>query len=99
MNLKTLAIATVAGTALLAASAAQADHARGYGYRHHDRHHVRHHRHVPHHVVVRPAPVYYYAPQPVYYYPPQPVYHAPPRPVIYGTIPFGDARVRIGLQF
>ncbi len=99
-----LALAVVAGTALLAASGAYArdDHFRGYGQRHHGH---QHYRHVPQRVFVRPAPVYYYAPEPVYYspqpvyYAPQPLYYAPPRPVIYGTLPLGDARVRIGVQF
>jgi hypothetical protein len=93
MLTKKIVLSALAGTALLAASAAQAhdDYRRGHGYGH------QHYRHVPHRVVVRPAPVYY-APAPVYY-PPQPVYYVPPRPVIYGTLPIGDARVRIGVQF
>lgn len=94
MSTKKIILAAIAGTALFAASAAQADHNRGPGYRHHGHHH----RHVPNRVHVRPAPVYYYAPAPVYY-PPQPVYYAPPRPVLFGTLPVGDARVRIGIQF
>ncbi len=95
MSTKKIVMAAIAGTALLAASAAQARHNqdRGHGYRHQGHHY----RHVPHRVIVRPAPVYY-VPAPVYY-PPQPVYYAPPRPVIYGTLPLGDARVRIGVQF
>ena len=91
-------MATIAGTALLAASAAQArdDHFRGHGYRDHGHHHY---RHMQRRVVVRPAPVYYYAPAPVYYLP-QAAYYAPPRPVIFGQIPIGhDARLRIGVQF
>ncbi len=96
MLTKKIAMAAIAGTALLAASGAYArDDHWGYGPRHH------HHRHGPR-FVVRPAPVYYYAPAPVYYpyYPPQPVYYAPPpRPVIFGSIPIGDSRVRIGLRF
>lgn len=101
---KKIAIAAIAGTALLAASGAYArdDHYRGhgpyagYGHRHHG-HHL--YRHVPQRVFVRPAPVYYYAPEPVYYLP-QPVYYAPPRPVIFGQIPIShDARLRIGVQF
>ena len=98
MTTKRIALAVVAGTALLAASGAYArdDHYRGYGPRHYSHHHF---RHAPR-FVGRPAPAYsyFYAPQPVYYAPP-PVYYPPPRPVIYGTLPFGDARVRIGLQF
>lgn len=102
MSTKKIVLAALAGTALFAASAAQADYGRGY--RHHG-YYGHPHRHVPHRVVVRPAPVYYvpapvyYPPQPVYYAPPRPVYYAPPRPVIYGTLPVGDARVRIGVQF
>jgi len=100
---KKIAIAAIAGSALLAASGAYArdDHYRGYGpnANYGQRHQAqRFYRHVPHRIVVRPAPVYYYAPEPVYY-PPQPVYYAPPRPVLYGTLPIGDARVRIGVQF
>lgn len=95
MNLRQLVLATVAGSALLATPAAQADHARaGHGY-HHRGHH---HGHGPHRVMVRPAPVYYYAPAPVHYPPPR-VYYAPPRPVIHGAIPIGDTRLRIALQF
>ena len=103
MLTKKIAMAAIAGTALLAASGAYARHddrwgrgpQAGYGHRYHGQHHY---RYAPR-LVVRPAPVYYYyAPEPVYY-PPQPVYYAPRRPVIYGTLPIGDARVRIGLQF
>ena len=96
LNKKTLVLAALAGTALLAASGAQAhdDRYRGHGYRH--GHHY--YKQVRPWMVARPAPVYYYAPAPVYY-PPQPVYYVPPRPVIYGTLPIGDARVRIGVQF
>ena len=96
MLTKKIAMAAIAGTALLAASGAYArdDHRWGYGHRDHGRYH---HRHAPR-FVVRPAPVYYYAPEPVYY-PPQPVYYAAPRPVLYGTLPIGDTRIRFGLQF
>ena len=103
MLTKKIALAAIAGTALLAASGAYArDDDRwgrgpqaGYGHRYHGQ---QHHRYAPRYVV-RPAPVYYYyAPEPVYY-PPQPVYYAPyyapPRPVIYGQIPL-DRGVRIG---
>ena len=95
MLTKKIAMAAIAGTALLAASGAYARHDDRWGYGPQARHH--HYRHAPR-FVVRPAPVYYYAPPPVYY-PPEPAYYAPPRPVIYGTLPIGDARVRIGLQF
>ena len=102
MLTKKIAMAAIAGTALLAVSGAYArdDHRwghgpqAGYGHRHHGHHYY---RHAPR-VIVRPAPVYYYAPEPVYY-PPQPVYYAPPRPVIYGSLPLGDTRLRIGVQF
>lgn len=97
MFTKKIVLAAIAGTALFAASAAQADYNRGPGYRHYGHYNHHHYRHVPHRVVVRPAPVYY-VPAPVYY-PPQPVYYSPPRPVIFGTLPVGDARVRIGVQF
>ena len=95
MSTKKILMTAIAGAALMAASGAQARHDdhRGHGYRHHGHHH----RHAPHRVVLRPAPVYY-VPAPVYY-PPQPVYYLPPRPVIFGTLPVGDARIRIGVQF
>ena len=95
MLTKRIVLATIAGTALLAASGAYArdDHRHGY------RHQGHHHGHAKHRVAVRPAPVYYYyAPVPVYY-PPQPAYYAPPRPVVFGTLPIGDARVRIAFRF
>ena len=103
MEMKRLARAVVAGSALLAASGAYArdDHRRGYGPQAHfdDRHHGhRHFRHAPRFVYRQAPPPYYYAPEPVYY-PPQPVYYAPPRPVIYGSLPLGDTRLRIGVQF
>ena len=109
MLTKNIAMAAIAGTALLAASGAYArdDDRDGFG----PRHYSHHHRHAPR-FVVRQVPRYYYAPQPVYYapapeyyppapvyYPPAPAYYAPPRPVLYGTLPIGDARVRFGLQF
>ncbi len=104
MTTKKIVLAAIAGSALFAASAAQADHNRGPGYRHHG-HHGHYYRHAPKRLYARPAPVYYYAPAPVYY-PPQPVYYAPqrpqvvlPGPVLFGTLPVGDARVRIGVQF
>ncbi len=98
MRTKKIVLAALAGTALLATSAVQArDDHRGHGYRQHGHYGPAHYRHVPHRVVIRPAPVYY-VPAPVYY-PPQPVYYAPPRPVIFGSVPVGDARVRIGVQF
>ena len=95
MSTKNIAMAAIAGTALLAASGAYArdDDSHGFG----PRHYSHHHRHAPR-FVVRQIPRYYYAPQTVYYAP-VPVYYAPPRPVLYGTLPIGDARVRFGLQF
>lgn len=92
MNLKQITLAATAGLTLLAAAPvfAQSHWNQGHGWRAPQRHH---HYHRP--------PVYVYAPPPVVYYaPPAPYYYAPPpRPVIYGSIPFGDTRVRIGLQF
>ena len=85
MKTKKIVLAAIAGTALLAASGAQArdDHWRGYG-------HHGYYRHVPQRVFVRPTPYYYYAqPAPVYYAPPVPYYYAPRQPVIYGQIPLG----------
>jgi hypothetical protein len=88
---KKIVLAAIAGTALLAASGAQAkDDHWDHGYRGH------YHRHfAPYRVVVRPAPVYY-APAAVYY-PPQPVYYAPPRPVIYGAVPV-NPNLNIGFR-
>jgi hypothetical protein len=83
METKKIVLAALAGTALLAASGAQArDDHWGYGHRGH------YYRHVPQRVVVLPAPYYYAPPAPVYYAPPPPVYYAP-RPAIYGQIPLG----------
>lgn len=109
MSTKQIVMTAITGAILLAAAGAQArdDHHRGHGYKHHGHHRKHMSHHYAHRVVVRPAPVYYYdyAPAPVYY-PPQPVYYVPPRPqvvlpgpVIYGSLPIGDARVRIGIQF
>jgi hypothetical protein len=104
MNLKTLAIAASAMTAVLAASAAYADpprHARAYGWEARHEHHG--HRSRPT-VVYAPAPVYYapaplcYGPPPVYYVPP-PVSYAPPAPVLYGHVPVAPGlRVSFGLR-
>jgi len=94
MNLKKLALGCSAGITLLAAAPAFADPqhwapAHGWRAQHHQPRHYHHYR----------APAYvYYQPRPLYV-PPPVVYYAPPRPVIYGTVPIGDARVRIGLQF
>ena len=92
MNLKKLALAAAAGTTLLAAAPAFASPPRwapAHGWRAH--------HHQPHYFYPGPAYVYY-QPRPVYV-PPPVVYYAPPRPVIYGTLPIGDTRVRVGLRF
>ena len=94
MNLKELALAAVAGTTLLAAAPAFANPphwapAHGWRAQHHQ---PRHYYRGPAYVYVPAAPVYYAPPAPYYYAP-------PPRPVIYGTLPIGDTRVRIGFQF
>ena len=101
---KKIAIAAIAGTALLAASGAYARDDRFDRYRDHGRHsdydhryHGRHYnRHVPHREVVRQAPVYV-MPAPVYYTP-APVYNAPARPVLSGQIPIGNNR-NINIEF
>jgi hypothetical protein len=93
MNLKKISLAAAAGFTLLAAAPAFADPqhwAPAHGWRQH--HQPRHYYRAPAYVYVPAAPVYYAPPAPVYYYP-------PPRPAIYGTVPIGDTRVRIGLQF
>ena len=93
---KKIVLAVLAGSALFALPAAQA-HDNGYrGKGHWKQGH--HYRHPGPRVVYSPAPVYYYPPAPVVYAPPPPVYYAPPRPVIFGTLPIGDARVRIGVR-
>ena len=78
--LKKIAVAALAGSALLAASgAAQARH--GDGYRPY--HYGYHYRYAPR-VVYRPVyrPYTYYYPAPRYYY-------YEPTPTIYGRIPIG----------
>jgi len=88
MNLKNLALAVAAGTTLLAAAPAFADHRdhrdnwRGSSHSWrapHHRHYYSHYR----------APRHYMPPPRVYYTPPAPYYYAPPAPVIYGQIPLG----------
>jgi len=89
MNTKKIALALVAGTALLAAAPAFADGWRGHLYH-------------PHHTYRAPVYVYYpvrpvfVAPPPYYYAPPAPrvVY---PAPVVYGSIPVGPG-VQIGFR-
>ena len=101
MTFKKLALAAVAGSALLGASGAFANpydydrppHSARYyperDYRWHERHHHYYHpRYVAQPVVV----------QPVYYPQPAPVYSSPQRE-IYGTIPIGKTDVRIGVLF
>ena len=94
MKTKKIVLAALAGTALLAASGAQArDGHWDNGYRgHYQNNH--HYRHAPYRVVVRPAPYYYAPPAPAYYMPPA-AYYTPPapyyyrQPAIYGQIPLG----------
>ncbi len=110
MNLKKLALGCAAGFTLLAAAPAFADPRHGApahgwraqqpqyqpNFRAQHRPHYRHYR-APAYVYYQSRPIY--VPPPVAYYPPPPVVYYEPRPVIYGTLPIGDARVRIGLQF
>lgn len=99
MLAKKIAIAAIAGTALLAASGAYAhgDYRSGYRPYYHSNYY-RPYRPAPR-VVIRTAPRYYYAPPAPVYYTPDPYYYYEPRPVIYGRVPIGDARIgfRIGL--
>lgn len=90
MDLKKLALAAAAGTTLLAAAPAFADH-RDHrdswrGSSHSWRAPQRHHDYRPGHYRARG----YYMPAPrVYYTPPAPYYYAPRSPVIYGQFPLG----------
>ena len=91
MNIKKIALATAAGTALLTAAPVFADPpywapAHGWRAKHHQPHYYR-------------APAYVYYPAvPVYVAPPPPViYYPPPRPVIYGRIPVSHG-VQIGFR-
>lgn len=95
MNLKKLALAAAAGTTLLAAAPAFADH-RDHWTGPSDGWRAPYHR--PHHshgyyrergYYMPPPPVYYTPPAPVYYSPPAPYYYAPRSPVIYGRVPLG----------
>ena len=99
MNLRKLALVAAAGTTLLVAAPAFADHRdswreQSHGWRapqhrpHHDygNHNRHHYRHQYGHYRARG---YYMPPAPVYYTPPEPYYHAPRTPVIYGQIPLG----------
>jgi hypothetical protein len=90
MDLKKLALAVAAGTTLLAAAPAFADHRDNWrGSSHSWR--APHHRHYYYSSYYR-APRYY-MPPPVAYYTPPPYYYAPryyePNPVIYGQVPLG----------
>jgi len=93
---KKIFLAALAGTALLAASGAQARDGRDgrwdNGYRSHGSYNYGYHRHYAPRVVVRPAYSYYapryVAPAPYYYAPPAPVYYQP-APALYGRIPLG----------
>ena len=104
MLAKKIAIAAIAGTALLAASGAYARHdgrwdgrhsynSYNSGYRHYG---YNSYRYAPR-IVVRPAPVYYMPPAPVYYTP-EPYYYEP-SPVIYGRVPIGNGRIGFRLEF
>ena len=90
MNLKKLALAAAAGTTLLAAAPAFADHRdhrdnwRGSSHGWRAPAH-RHHSYHPGYYRARG----YYMPPPVYYTTPAPYYYAPRSPVIYGQIPLG----------
>jgi len=89
MNLKKLALAAAAGTTLLAAAPAFADH-RDHrdGWRGDSRNwRAQHHRHGHHYPHYRARG--YYMPPPVYYTTPAPYYYAPRSPVIYGQFPLG----------
>jgi|CXWL01.1.fsa_nt_gi hypothetical protein len=100
MNLKNIALASATGIALFAAAPAFATPphwAQAHGWR--AKHYApQHHHRTPAYVYHRARPVY--VPPPVVYYAPPPVvYYAPPRPVLYGSVPIGDTRLRIGLHF
>ena len=88
---KKIFLAAIAGTALLAASGAQArDGHRDNGYRNHGGYSNNYRYYAPR-VVVRPAYSYYaprYMPPAPYYYTPAPVYYQP-APALYGRIPLG----------
>ena len=95
MLTKKIALAALAGTALLAAAPAIAHQphwapAHGWRAKHHQPQHYYHHYRAPAYVYYQAQPVY--VPPPVLYYP-------PPRPVIFGSIPIGDSRVRIAVHF
>ena len=96
MNLKKLALAAAAGTTLLAAAPAFADHRDNWRESHGWRapHHRNHHYHPGHYrargyYMPPPRAYYYNPPAPYYYAPSSPVYYAPSNPVIYGRVPLG----------
>lgn len=102
MNLKKLALGCGAGITLLAAAPAFADSrhgapAQGWRAQHPQYQQYYQPQHRPHYRHYRVPAYVYYQPRPVYV--PPPVIYYQPRPVIYGTLPIGDARVRIGFQF
>jgi hypothetical protein len=90
MDLKKLALAAAAGTTLLVAAPAFADH-RDHrdGWRASSQNwrapHHRHHHHYRGHYRARG----YYMPPPRVYYTPPPAYYYEPSPVIYGRLPLG----------
>jgi len=104
MNARKLALALATGATLLAAAPAFAhptphftSRAPAHGWRaqHYQPH--RHFRAAAYAYYYRPRPIF--VPAPVTYYPlprPQVVL---PGPAIYGSLPIGDARLRIGVQF
>ena len=88
MDLKKVALAVAAGTTLLAAAPAFADHRDNWrGSSHSWR--APHHRNYYYNSYYR-APRYYMPPPVAYYTPPPPYYYAPPAPVVYGRIPLGN---------
>jgi len=102
MLAKKIALAAIAGTAMLAASGAYAQDYR-YGYRpYYHTNYYRPYRPAPR-VVIRTAPRYYYAPPAPVYYAPDPYYSDPyyyaPRTSIYGRVPLGDARIGFRIGF
>lgn len=94
MNLRKLALVAAAGTTLLVAAPAFADHRdhwrdQSHGWRapqHRPHHNYGHH--YGHHYGHYRTRGYYMPPPRVYYTPPAPYYYEP-RPVIYGRIPLG----------
>jgi len=108
MNLKKIALAAAAGTALLAAVPAFATPphwapANGWRARHYPSHYYYHYRTPAYVVAPRPVivvpPPYSYAPVAPVVYAPRPVV-VRPAPVIYGNIPIGsNAAIGFGVRF